>query len=103
MQDYLIDLLKSRKKNMVRIKLLETNPNAMADADEVVAVQKLAKDYIWLEACIENLKPQHKDTIECLYLKGYSMHQYGRLRLITKGSVQGRKDRALRELRALFG
>ena len=59
---------------------------------------KLKNKVDFLDYCVGLLSPDNKETIECLYYKGYTFRDFARAKMLTKSGAEGRQKRAIREL-----
>jgi len=102
MLDYLAELLNNRKTYAAKISLLKKHQDLFHDPDEFERFAQIERDLAWLDSCIEQLDPQHREIIEQLYIRGFSMGQLGKAMHISKSGIQTRKRMAMRKLRAIF-
>lgn len=63
---------------------------------------ELKKKMDLLDYCVSLLDPDNRETIECLYYKGFTQREFARQKMIANGTVDARKKRALRELESLM-
>jgi DNA-directed RNA polymerase specialized sigma24 family protein len=103
MKDYLIDLLTNHNRYEAKIGVLKNHQHLFHDQDEFEHFMCLEQDIACLKYCIGQLAPTHKEVIDYLYFKGFSLKQLGTAMRLCKTAVYNRKERAIRELRWLFG
>lgn len=102
MKDYLLELLNNHKRYTAQINVLKNHQCMFDDQDEFERFMQIERDLKKLEYCIEQLEPENKEILEHLYFRGFSMKQFGRVKLMSKSGIQYKKMVALRELRAVF-
>jgi DNA-directed RNA polymerase specialized sigma24 family protein len=102
MKDYLLDLLNNHDKYQAKINLLKKNQQLFHNQDEFDRYMQIENDLQFLYACIAELPERHREIIEQIYFHGFSLGNFAKVKLLSKGAIQNRKRVALCVLGELF-
>lgn len=102
MKDYLLELLNNHQNYKAVINTMKTQQSMFNDPDEYERYMQIDRDLVFLNYCIEQLKPEYREVLTYLYFKGFSMKQLGIARHLSKSGIENQKKTAIRQLRTIF-